>query len=148
MDAFAKDWPVTVEFPVKWGEMDAYQHVNNTVYFRYFEDVRIAYFERVGLHELKRETQIGPILGSTRCRFRIPLTFPDTVLVGARVTELSNDRFKMAYGVYSRQHDAVAAEGEGLLVTFDYRAGKKAPVPARLREAIVALEGERLQVGS
>ena len=58
-------FPVIVEFPVAWGEMDALGHVNNIVYFRYFETARIAYFERVKLLELMEKTGIGPILAST-----------------------------------------------------------------------------------
>jgi len=133
-------YPVVVELPVVWGEMDAFQHVNNVVYFRYFETARIAYFRELALMKIMEESGIGPILAETRCRFRIPLTYPDTVSVGARVTTLGADRFTMIYRVVSQRHQGIAAEGSGELVTFDYGAGKKIGLPGQLRKHILALE--------
>ena len=65
-------YPVVIDEQVVWGEMDAFQHVNNTVYFRYFESARIAYFGAVGYLEWMKAEGSGPILASTRCRFRRP----------------------------------------------------------------------------
>src|SRR4051812_27249954 len=56
---------VTVEIPVAWGDMDAFGHVNNTVYFRWFESARIAYFEKIGLNERMKRDKKGPILART-----------------------------------------------------------------------------------
>lgn len=133
-------YPLVIEAPIWWGDMDAFQHVNNTVYFRYFEHARIAYFERVGTLETMEATGIGPILASTDCRFRIPLTYPDRVLIGARSENLEEDRFTMRYAVASQQHGKLAAEGSGLIVTFNYKAGTKAPLPTDLAERIRAFE--------
>lgn len=140
-----KEFPVVLEIPVAWGDMDAMGHVNNTVYFRYFESVRIAYFEQVGFLEEMERSGVGPILASTRCRFRIPLTFPDRVLVGASATNVEPDRFVMLYRIASERHDAVAAEGEGLIVSFDYRRQAKAPLPPSVRRRIDELEGKRAE---
>lgn len=134
------DFPVVLTVPVAWGEMDSMGHVNNTVYVRYFESARIAYFERVHFLETMRESGVGPILASTRCRFKTPLTYPDLVWVGTRVEDLSEDRFLMRYSVMSEAMERVAAEGDGLVVAYDYRAWTKAPLPARVREAIESLE--------
>ena len=62
--------------------MDAFQHVNNVVYFRYFETGRIAYFERTVMRSSMSTTGIGPILATASCKFKFPLTYPDTVLIG------------------------------------------------------------------
>lgn len=139
MSALLSGFPVVVRIPVAWGEMDAYQHVNNIVYFRYFETARIHYFERVRLMQGSFEG-VGPILASTDCRFKFPLTFPDTVAVGARVVRIDDDRFTMEYRVVSERADRVAAEGRGVIVTYRYAERKKAPVPEELRAAIEALE--------
>ena len=134
-------FPVTVEIPVAWGEMDAFRHVNNTVYFRYFETVRIDYLRRVGMGAERAEDGIGPIMRDVQCRFRRPLTYPDTVTVGARVTEMGDDRFTMEYRVVSRKLADVAAEGSGVLVAYDYRTLRKAILPAEVRAAIERMEG-------
>jgi acyl-CoA thioester hydrolase len=143
--ALLADYPVVIELPVTWGQMDAFSHVNNTVYFRYFEDARLAYYERLALPGYMAATGVGPILSETRCRFRIPLEYPDSVAVGARVAALHADRYLMRYAVVSLAHRKLAAEGEGMLVSFDYRTQAKAPIPEHVVAAIRALEGARLE---
>jgi acyl-CoA thioester hydrolase len=134
------DYPVVIDLPVVWGEMDAYGHVNNIIYFRYFETARMAYFERVDYPDFLERNPLGPILASTSCRFRAPLAFPDRVSVGARVARVDEDRFVMFYAVYSHRLQKIAAEGEGTIVCFDYRENRKAPLPAELRNRISKLE--------
>jgi acyl-CoA thioester hydrolase len=133
-------FPVIITISVAWGEMDAFQHVNNSVYFRYFESARIAYFERLEFMEHMQATGVGPILASTQCRFRIPLTYPDTVRIGAKITDIGDDRFVMRYAVVSQRLQKLAAEGEGMIVSFDYRENRKAPLPEVIRQRIAALE--------
>ena len=136
MEKLTEGYPVVIEIPVAWGEMDAFQHLNNIVYFRYFESARIAYFERLDLLELMTQKGIGPILASTSCKFRIPLTYPDKVLSGAKVSKIEKDRFTMNYIVVSTKHQKTAAEGEGLIVAYDYRENKKSMIPQKLRDRI------------
>src|SRR5688500_10766445 len=102
--------PILIEFPVAWGEMDALQHVNNIVYFRYFESARIAYFEKLEFWDYMKQTGIGPILKSTNCNFKIPLNYPDTVSIGSRIKNVEEDRCTMEYFVYSHKHKKIAAE--------------------------------------
>jgi acyl-CoA thioester hydrolase len=136
-------YPVVIELPVVWGEMDANRHVNNIVYFRYFECARLEYFRRLGWFELEKETGIGPILAATQARFRKPLAYPDTISVGARVADVGEDRFTMDYCVISHQLEALATEGQGTIVTFHYAQGKKVPIPEELRQRIAALEATK-----
>lgn len=147
MEALLRDYPVTIDIPMAWGEMDAFQHLNNVVYFRYFESVRIAYFGAIEIMGVMETTGVGPILAETRCRFRIPLTFPDTLSVGARVSALAPEGFMMQYVVASQRHEKIAAEGDGRIVTIDYAGGGKAPLPDMVRDRIQALEGDRLSAG-
>jgi acyl-CoA thioester hydrolase len=140
MENARETYPVVIEIPVAWGEMDAFQHVNNIVYFRYFESARIAYFEKLDILDFMNRTGIGPILATTSCRFRIPLNYPDKVLVKAKVTDLEEDRFVMHYLVYSTRHQQVAAEGEGLIVAFNYRENKKTRIPEELKQRILDIE--------
>ena len=134
------DFPIVIELPVVWGEMDAYGHVNNIIYFRYFESVRIAYFEQMEFVEYKKNTGIGPILAQTSCRFKIPLTYPDYVKVGARVPSVDSDRFKMEYTMVSKKHQSVAATGDGLIVCFNYIEKKKVPLSDDLIKKIHEIE--------
>jgi len=125
---------------IAWGDMDAFGHVNNTVYFRYFEDARIEYFKRVGIHELRQPSGVGPILANARCDFRIPLDFPDRIHIGTRSRVLSAKKFSMEFAVFSERYGAIAAEGDGLIVYYDYAAGKSCAIPAAIVASIQLLE--------
>ncbi len=140
MEQLLKMFPVIVEIPVAWGEMDALGHVNNVVYFRYFENARIAYFDKMKFWDFMKQSGIGPILAATRCTFKAPLTFPDRVLVGTRTSEIKDDRFIMQYALVSQRLQKVAAEGEAVMVIYDYRQNKKTSLPEELRRTITDLE--------
>jgi acyl-CoA thioester hydrolase len=133
-------FPTVIDLPVAWGEMDSLRHVNNVVYFRYFENARIAHFEKLGVWEFMNQTGIGPILASIQCKFKIPLTYPDTVSVGTRISRIEEDRFVMEYRAVSHKAQATAAEGEGVIVSYNYRENKKTPLPEELKQRIRALE--------
>jgi acyl-CoA thioester hydrolase len=137
-------FPVVVVQAVVWGDMDSYRHVNNTVYFRYFENARLEYFRRLRWFEYEDETGIGPILSATNARFRKPLAYPDTISIGARISSIDVDRVLFDYLIVSHNLNAVAAEGGGTIVSYDYRNGKKVPLPEELRRRIEELEGTQL----
>jgi len=148
LPAIAAQWPVALEVALAWGEMDAFGHVNNAVYFRWFESARMSYFERLGWPALQQETGVGPILHSTQARFRAPLTWPDRVTVTTRVSEVAEDRFTMIYEVRSHGLDRLAADGSGLIVAFDYRKLAKAPLPEEIRRRIAEVEDTGRAAGS
>jgi acyl-CoA thioester hydrolase len=127
---FLTDFPIVIEVPIAWGEMDAYGHVNNIVFFRHFESARIALLDHLDFRDPGAHDGVGPILHSTQCRFRRPLSYPDSVHVGARVSELTGDRFTMEYRILSLAQRATAADGSGIVVAFNYRTSEKAALPA------------------
>jgi acyl-CoA thioester hydrolase len=133
-------YPLVISQDLIWADMDAFQHINNAVYFRYFEDARMAYMDRTQIVEYKNRTQIGPILASTRCDFRVPLTFPDTIQVATYIEDIELKRFKMKYIVYSEQLKKVAAEGEGLIVYYDYQKKVSCEIPEVILSSIKAMQ--------
>jgi acyl-CoA thioester hydrolase len=133
-------YPVVIQLPVLWGEMDSYRHVNNVVYFRYLECARLEYFARLDWFEFEKQTGIGPILQATQARFRRPLTYPDTISVAARVASMDQDRFTLHHRIVSHRQEAIVCVGEGTVVTFHYATEKKVPIPEELRRRIEALE--------
>lgn len=134
-------YPVIIEFPVSWGDMDAFGHVNNKRYFRYFEDARIAYFSQANLAGMSAmPTGVGPVLASISCRFRAPLTFPDQLAVGTRVVDIEQDRFRVEHAVASASQGIIAAFGEAQVVSFDFGKQASVPVPQAWLDAIEALQ--------
>jgi acyl-CoA thioester hydrolase len=140
-----KDFPVVAHIDVRWGDMDALLHVNNIVYFDYFEIARVVYLDRIGMATPGPAWRdFGWVIGSTCCRYKAPVTYPDTLAVHTRVGALSDDRVLMEYRAVSKKLDKTAAEGEALLVGYDFGAGRAAPIPAGLRQTILDLEGRTL----
>src|SRR5438874_2423979 len=137
-------YPVIVRQPVVWGDMDSYRHVNNVVYFRYFENVRLEYFRQMGWFEYEQNTGIGPILAATSARFRRPLTYPDDIAIAARVVEIQEDRFSLEHVIVSAAQNAVVTEGTGLVVVYHYKEGRKVALPEELRRRIEELERGRV----
>ncbi len=137
-----RNYPVSISKQVRWGEMDALGHVNNTVYFRYFEDVRIVYFEKLGYKNVTAAEKVGPILARIDCNFRRPLVYPDTITVGAWVSKIGNTSMQLDYEVYSHTQEAVVAEGSSIVVMLDYSKGEKIAISEEQRTQIAALQGE------
>lgn len=138
------EFPMILTLPVQWGDQDPFGHVNNVVFFRWFESARIAYCEQVGMDGMSRDAETGPILASIRCDYRRQLRFPDTVLIGASVTRLGRSSFTMMHRAYSTAQGQTVADGESALVCFNYIEQTTIPIPADLRERIAALEGKAL----
>lgn len=134
-------YPVVIRVPVIWGDLDAFDHVNNTMHLRWCETARVEYLIRIGLWPALPPAGIGPILASISCDYRRPINFPDTVHIGARVTRIGNTSFQMEHTIVSEAQNVVAAEAGSTIVVLDYRDKKPVPVPPEVRNAIATLEG-------
>jgi acyl-CoA thioester hydrolase len=140
-------YPVVVEVVVRWGDMDSLGHVNNTLYLQYFETARIEYLLALGMDPPGPSWQeYGLILASLDCRFKVPVTYPDTLSVGTRVAALGEDRVLMEHAAFSHKLDRVAAESDAVVVSYDYVAGRRASLHPELRDAVLALEKRDLPV--
>lgn len=140
MKQLKKEYPVVLSQEIIWGDMDAFGHINNTVYFRYFENARIAYFDQIGIPEQMKQFGLGPILATTQCNFKLPLDYPDRIHIATRASILSPKKFNMEYVVFSEKCSAIAAEGDGLIVYFDYANKKSCEIPNPIVTAIKKLE--------
>jgi acyl-CoA thioester hydrolase len=138
-------FPDVVEIPVQWGDQDAFRHVNNTVYIRWFESSRISYSRKIGLWELLEFANIGPILASIHCDYRLPLIYPDVVRVGSKVVRVGRTSLTMEHRVVGGTSDKIAADGTAVLVLYDYNKAEPCPIPDPIRRAIEALEGARAE---
>lgn len=138
------DFPVVVALPVQWGDQDAFLHVNNTVYLKWCESARIAYVDRIGLSESMARDQIGVILAALACNYRKPVTYPDAIRCGARITRLGRSSLTMEHVITSDAQGTIVADAHSTLVVFDYRRQIPEPIPDEIRQAIEAFEGRSL----
>lgn len=136
MDKFLEQYPINTTINVAWGEMDALQHVNNVVYFRYFETARIDFFNQINLLEDLQKTAIGPVISENQARYKRPVTFPDTLVVGVSISDINDDRFMMHYHVFSQTQQAVTTIGSSQVVMFNFKTGQKAQLTPQLLDAL------------
>lgn len=132
MEKFLAQHPLVTEIPVAWGEMDALQHVNNVVYFRYFETARIDFFNRLFPLDALYKSGVGPVISENQARYKRPVTFPDTLLVSVSISDIQSDRFTMHYQAFSKQQQAITTLGSSVAVMFNFKTGQKAELPAEL----------------
>ena len=134
-------WPIKCEIPVQWGDLDAFNHVNHTVFLTWMETARMNYFIACGFDELHTSEGVGPILAGLQVDYLSPVSFPDTVTVHTTVTRIGNSSFEMGYRITSEANGGeMAAQGRVSGVVFDYESRKSTPMPDSLRKRIYDLE--------
>lgn len=139
-------YPVAIDVDVAWGEMDAFGHVNNMFYLRYFENARIVWFDRVGIALDPQRHGVGPIIARADVTFRRPLTHPDRLRVEVGCVRLGGSSLTLHHRVWSRSQagddgaPVLAAEGEAVVVLLDYEAGRSVTVDEPTRARIRALQ--------
>lgn len=123
---------------VAWGEQDAFGHLNNVVYFRYCESVRMIFLERIGILTMHEKEGVGVILASAKCDFLRPVKWPQKLLMRARCSAIGITSFTMEYEVLAEDDERVAI-GTSVQVMYDYRSACKVRVPDAVRSAIADL---------
>ncbi|MGI2171000.1 acyl-CoA thioesterase [Shewanella sp. MF05960] len=136
MEDFLAKHAISTQIQVAWGEMDALQHVNNSVYFKYFETARLDFFNQINLLADLKTTGVGPVLSETNARFKRPLTFPDSIIVGIKISDITEDRFVMHYTVFSQAQQSVTTQGWAKVVMFNFKTGQKAKLTPELLAAL------------
>ena len=139
LETLNKHYPVSTEIKVKWGEMGAFQHLNNTVYIRYIEDGRIDLLEKLGMSSDMKSFNIGPILASIHCDYLAPVTYPDTIIVFSTVTQTGVKKIELEHKLWSIQQNCLVAKGLGIGVYYDYKALKSCAIPSFIADKLAAL---------
>src|SRR5256885_164404 len=124
--------------PTRWMDNDVYQHVNNVVYYSYFDTV----INRYLIEEGGLDIQASPVIGiavETLCRFRKSFAFPETVDAGLRVGHLGNTSVRYEIGLFGVEDEA-RAEGHFVHVFVERATNKPVPIPPRMRAALERLK--------
>ncbi|MDP5172815.1 MAG: thioesterase family protein [Bacteroidia bacterium] len=117
---------------VNWGDMDAANHVNNTIYIRWSESARIAFWEAA---ELPMIPQSGPVLSKVSAKYIFPVSFPDRVWMGTRMNSVDGEAFTFESLIVSERHQRVACLVTSTGVMFDYLKQQKLPILPNMQEA-------------
>ena len=136
-------FPVVVRLPIQWGDLDAYGHVNNLVYLKWFEAARALYATKVGVEVLPGKRGVGALLASISCKYLRELTYPGEVYSGVRATRLSLGGVSLEFRIVDCRLGDPVAEGSCDVVLIDYSSSQPIAVPDEIRAAVEQLEGKR-----
>ena len=129
-------YPIIHQQPIHWGEMDAFNHLNNVVYYRYAESARIGYLQTLGMFDGNMVT----VLAQSSCQYLRPVIFPDTLLLGVRCQRLGTTSIVIEYSYYSMAQAAIVATAEAVIVRLESNGQDKKPWTNEERERLLALE--------
>ena len=129
------------EIGTRWGDNDAYGHVNNTVYYKWFDTAVNAWLIEAGLLDAAAGDPIGLVV-ETGCRYAAPLSFPEPVEIGLAVERLGTSSVRYRLGVFGKASGEAAAEGRFVHVYVDRATRRPVPLPQEWRRAL-----EELRVG-
>ena len=118
--------------PVRWGDMDAYGHVNNTVYFRYFEQTRVEWIEAFG-GKVRPEEPVGPVIVNASCTFLRSVNYPSTVVIKMYGGEPGRSSVMTWYELFVEGEEGLFAEGGAKTVWIDMVTNKSVPLPDSVR---------------
>ncbi|MGO4328395.1 acyl-CoA thioesterase [Cupriavidus sp. 2TAF22] len=125
----------------RWMDNDVYGHVNNVIYYSYFDTVVNTYLIRQGVLDIEAGETIGLVI-ETQCNYFSALSFPDTVVAGLRVARLGNSSVRYEVGLFRNDEEIAAAQGHFVHVYVDRATRRPVPLPAALRNALQALVDE------
>ena len=122
----------------RWMDNDVYGHVNNVVYYSFFDTVVNGYLIARGVLDVERSPVVGLVV-ETLCQYRKELTYPETVEAGLRVGRLGNTSVRYEIGLFRAGEDEPAATGHFVHVYVDRASRRPTPLPAELRAALAPL---------
>ena len=121
--------------PTRWMDNDLYGHVNNVVYYSYFDTIINSYLIESGGLDIHNAEVIG-IAVETMCRFRTSLAFPETIDAGLRVGHLGNSSVRYEIGLFKKDGDEAAAEGHFVHVFVQCATQKPVAIPLHVKDAL------------
>jgi acyl-CoA thioester hydrolase len=124
--------------PTRWMDNDVYGHVNNVVYYSYFDTVVNQYLIEQHVLDIEKSTVIGLVV-ETQCRYFASITFPDVVHAGLRVAKLGNSSVRYEIGLFRNNEPEAAAQGHFVHVYVDRATRKSTPLPPAMRSALEKL---------
>jgi acyl-CoA thioester hydrolase len=127
-----------LSIPTRWMDNDVYGHVNNVIYYSYFDTVINRYLIEAGGLDVEKSPVIG-IAAETMCRFHRSFAFPETVEAGLRVGHLGNSSVRYEIGLFGAAEDGARAEGHFVHVFVERANNKPVPIPDRMRAALERL---------
>lgn len=133
-----------LSIPTRWRDVDMYQHVNNVVFYAYFDTVIGDYLIKHGGLDYENSDTIGFAV-ETHCNFLSPVKFPDILNVGLRVGKLGNSSCRYEIGIFKQNEEAPSAVGYFVHVFVNRDNTRPETITGQMREALERLTIDDLQ---
>ena len=124
--------------PTRWMDNDVYGHVNNVVYYSYFDTVVNEYLIRFGGLDYRDGTVVGLVV-ETKCQYKASLAFPEVVEAGLRVGKLGSSSVRCEIGLFKAGAERAAAYGHFVHVFVEKATQRPTPIPETMRAALARL---------
>ena len=126
---------------VRSNDIDAWWHVNHSIYLHYLEQVRMEYLYQLGMFDGHSFHDMGLIMADMHISYRRPVVLFQKILIAARIGSIGNKSLKFHYQILDEETRKVHVEAESIGVGYDYRTQKTIPISKSWREKISAFEG-------
>ena len=132
-------YPHFLTITTRWMDNDVYRHVNNVVYYSYFDTVVNQYLIEQGALDIEKSQVVGLVV-ETQCRYFSPISFPQKVDAGLRVAHLGNSSVRYEVGLFAGTAERAAAQGHFVHVYVDRDTNRPVTLPGPLRAALEPLQ--------
>lgn len=130
-------FPFPIKQEVYWGEMDSFGHINNVIYFRYFETGRINFFNQTGFWKDLDDEQVRIVVVKLECNFVQEIVYPKQIEIAVAIKEIGNTSMKVHHIVRdANDNNVIFAHGEGVIVGTDSNTGKSKPWSETLKNKL------------
>ncbi|MDB5763308.1 MAG: acyl-CoA thioesterase [Herminiimonas sp.] len=123
----------------RWMDNDAYGHVNNVVYYSWFDTVVNQFLIAGDALDIGRSPVIGLVI-ETQCAYFAPIAFPDRITAGLRVTKLGNSSVRYEVGIFREDEENASAQGHFVHVYVDRATRKPGPIPEKVRGLLQSIQ--------
>ncbi|CAM3648511.1 acyl-CoA thioesterase [Litorimonas haliclonae] len=134
-----KDYTHFLDIPTRWSDNDVYGHINNAVYYLYFDTVVNEYLIQKGLLDIETSDIIGLVV-KTNCDYFAPAAFPDIIKAGLRVANLGNSSVTYEIGLFRNDEEEACAQGQFTHVYVDKRFRRPVELSDKMRAALEILK--------
>jgi len=134
----AAAFPYFTQITTRWMDNDVYGHVNNVVYYSFFDTVVNGYLIEMGALDIATSPVIGLVV-ETQCQYFQPIAFPDRVRAGLSVTHLGNSSVRYEVGLFRNDEGTASAQGHFVHVYVDRASNRPVPLPQALTAALAPL---------
>ncbi|MFK7943577.1 MAG: acyl-CoA thioesterase [Paracoccaceae bacterium] len=138
------DYPLFREITTRWMDNDVYGHVNNAVYYSFFDTVVSGYLLETGAVDPHRGQESGAVIGlavESKCNYFASAGFPDLITGGLRVDRIGNSSVQYGVGIFANDEDQAAAAGHFIHVYVDAESRRPVPIPDHIRRVLDPLVG-------